>query len=66
MGLKLEVIFAERGTYGSREQCTGPTQGNADTDALLSKSTLSKQKVETIHSRTIVSKLLVFFFNNCF
>ena len=27
---KLEVIFAESGICGSREQCTGPTQGNAD------------------------------------
>ena len=27
---KLEVIFAESGICGSREQYTGPTQGNAD------------------------------------
>ena len=26
VGLKLEVIFVERGTCGSREQCTGPTK----------------------------------------
>ena len=29
MGSRLEVIFAERGTCGSCEQCTKPTQGNA-------------------------------------
>ena len=42
MGPRLEVIFAERGTCGSHEQCTGPTQGNAgaDSNALLSKPTL--------------------------
>jgi len=44
IGSRLEVIFAERGTCGSRKQCTGPTQGNANVDsntnALLSKSTL--------------------------
>ena len=29
VGSRLEVIFAERGTCGSCEQCTKPTQGNA-------------------------------------
>ena len=43
MGLKLEVIFAENDTCGSREQCMGPTRGNVDADSnantLLSKPT---------------------------
>ena len=32
VGPRLEVIFPERGTYESRKQCTGPTQGNAYAD----------------------------------
>ena len=44
-GLSLKVIFAKRGTCGSREQCTWPTQGNADVDSnanvLLYKPSLS-------------------------
>ena len=40
-----KVEFAKRGTCGSCEQCTGPTQGNSDADsntnALLSKPTLN-------------------------
>ena len=45
VGPNLEVIFSERGTCGSREQYTGPTQGKLDADSnanvLLSKPSLS-------------------------
>ena len=45
VGPSFKVEFAERGTCGSREQCTGPAQGNLDVDsnanALLSKPTLN-------------------------
>ena len=33
MKSKLKIIFVERGTCESCEQCTGRTQGNVDTDS---------------------------------
>ena len=50
MGLRLEVIFVERGTCGSREQCTGPTKEmQINVNALLSKPTLKENcKVEDL------------------